>query len=326
VSEPGALSPQVVPEAAARLEGIVHRTPLIRSRTVDARCGAEVVFKPENLQRVGAFKFRGAYNALAQLEPEARERGVLTWSSGNHAQAVALAGKLLGIATTIVMPQDAPAPKLAATRGYGAEVVLYDRQGQVREVLGRELAAERGLTIVPPYDHPHVIAGQGTAAWELLQDAGPLDLILAPCGGGGLLSGTALAAAAHGGGCQVIGVEPAQADDATRSFHTGVLQRVHEPDTIADGARTPSLGEHTFPLIQRHVTDMVCVEEDAIRASLRYLMERLKLVLEPTGAVAYAALHSGVVQAPGKRVGVILSGGNLDLELLPSLLATGSPA
>ncbi len=313
--EPDPVSFADVAAAAAILEGVAHRTPLARSSAVDQRVGASVVFKCENLQRVGAFKFRGAYHALARLDPAQRAQGVLTWSSGNHAQAVALAGRLLGAPVTVVMPDDAPAPKRAATEGYGATVVPYRRGEQVREELGRALAAERGLAIVPPYDHPHVIAGQGTAAKELLEEAGPLDLLLAPCGGGGLLSGSALAARALAPGCQVIGVEPAAADDATRSFETGVLHTVHEPDTIADGARTPSLGALTFPLIRRHVDRMVTVDDDALRAAMRFLWERLKLVVEPTGALAYAALHAGVVAPPaGARVGVLISGGNVDLD------------
>lgn len=307
--------------AAELLRGVVHETPVLRSRTLDERTGAEVHLKCENLQRIGAFKIRGGYNALSRLSPEQRERGVLTWSSGNHAQAVALAGKLLGISTTIVMPQDAPAPKLAATRDYGAEVVLYDRQQEVREVLGRRIAEERGLTIVPPYDHPDVIAGQGTAALELHRQAGPLDLLLTPVGGGGLLSGCALATREVAPECRVVGVEPAAADDATRSFRSGELATVHEPATIADGARTPSLGRYTFPLVLQHVDDMVTVSEDAIREALRFLLERCKLVVEPTGALTVAALLSGALEARGQQVGVVISGGNLDLAALPGLLA-----
>ncbi len=301
-------------EAAAEvLAGVAHRTPVLTSRSVDARTGATVLFKAEPLQRAGAFKFRGAYHALARLSPEERARGVLACSSGNHAQALALAGALLDAPVTVVMPDDAPAPKRAATEGYGAQVVPYRRGEVVREELGRRLAAERGLAIVPPYDHPHVIAGQGTVAKELFEEAGPLDLLLVPCGGGGLLSGCALAARALAPGCQVIGVEPAAADDATRSFETGELHTVLEPRTIADGARTPSLGALTFPLVRRHVDRMVTVDDDALRDAMRYVWERLKLVVEPTGALAYAALQAGVVAAPGKRVGVVLSGGNIDL-------------
>jgi threonine dehydratase len=246
---------------------------------------------------------------------------VLTFSSGNHAQAVALAGRLLGVPTTIVMPDDAPAVKLEATRGYGGEVVTYDKHKESREDLGARLAKERGLHVVPPYDHPHVIAGQGTAAKELFEEAGALDVLLVPCGGGGLLSGCALSASALAPGCRVIGVEPAAADDATRSFKTGTLQSVHNPDTIADGARTPSLGSLTFPLVRRYVHDMVTVSDEALLRSMFFLWERLKLVVEPTGALAAAALFENAVAAKGERVGVVLSGGNVDLAALASLIA-----
>jgi len=314
VGDAGLPSYSDVAAAAERLAGVAHRTPVVTSRAVDQRVGAAVAFKCENLQRVGAFKFRGAYNALSRLDPAQRAAGVVTWSSGNHAQAVALAARLIGVHATIVMPQDAPAPKLAATRSYGAEVVLYRRGEVVREELGQAIAAERGAVVVPPYDHRDVIAGQGTVAKELIEDAGPLDLLLAPCGGGGLLSGCALAARALAPGCRVVGVEPQAADDATRSFRSGVLQRVLEPETIADGARTPSLGELTFPLVRAHVDAMVTVPDEAIRAAMRFLWERLKLVVEPTGALAYAALHSGALADVPARVGVVISGGNVDLD------------
>lgn len=307
--------------AAERLQGVAHRTLVATSRTVNGRTGARVFFKCEGLQRAGAFKFRGAYNALSRLDGEQKARGVLTYSSGNHAQALALAGQLLGVPTTIVMPQDAPAVKLEATRGYGGEVQTYDRQRENREALGARLAAERGLHVIPPYDHPDVIAGQGTAAKELIEDAGPLDLLLVPCGGGGLLSGSAISAAALSRGCRVIGVEPAAADDATRSFKTGTLQTVHNPDTIADGARTPSLGRLTFPLVRRYVHDMVTVQDDQLLRAMFFLWERLKLVVEPTGALAAAALLEGIVEAKGAHVGVILSGGNADLAALLALTA-----
>ncbi|MCA8911749.1 MAG: pyridoxal-phosphate dependent enzyme, partial [Planctomycetes bacterium] len=244
-----------------------------------------------------------------------------TYSSGNHAQAIALAGKLLGIPAVIVMPDDAPAVKLRATRGYGAEVVLYDKHKQTREELGAKLAEERGLTLIPPYDHPHIVAGQGTVALELHEQVPDLDVVLTPCGGGGLLSGCAVATRALRPGCKVIGVEPAAADDATRSFKTGELQTVHNPETVADGARTPSLGQLTFPLIRANVDDMVTVDDAAIIEAMRFIWERMKLVVEPTGAMAYAALHSGALQFSGKRVGVVISGGNVDLDALPKLLA-----
>jgi threo-3-hydroxy-L-aspartate ammonia-lyase len=304
-----------VAAAAQRLRGIAHRTPVQTSATVDERAGARVFFKCENLQRMGAFKFRGAYNALARLSAEQRARGVLTYSSGNHGQAVALAGRLLGAPVTVVMPADAPAVKMAATRGYGGEVVLYDRRGgPTREEIGARLAAERGRIVIPPFDHPDVVAGQGTAAAELFEEVGPLDLLLTPCGGGGLLSGSGIAARALSPSCRVVGVEPASADDATRSFRTRVLQTVSNPDTIADGVRTPSLGRITFPLVLQYADDMVTVSERAIVDTTLFLWNRLKLVVEPTGAVAAAALLDGVVSARGQRVGVILSGGNVDFE------------
>jgi threonine dehydratase len=300
--------------AAERLRGIAHRTPVLTSRTVDERTGARVFFKGENFQRAGAFKFRGAYNALERLSAEQRARGVLTYSSGNHAQAVALAGRLLQAPVTIVMPADAPAVKVAATRAYGGDVVLYDRSGPTREEIGARLAAERGLLLIPPFDHPDVIAGQGTAALELIEEVGPLDLLLVPCGGGGLLSGCAIAARALAPACRVVGVEPEKADDATRSFRTRVLQRVSNPDTIADGARTPSLGTITFPLVLEYAADMATVSEEAIVATTLFLWSRLKVVVEPTGALGAAALLERVVDARDRRVGVILSGGNVDFE------------
>ena len=311
-----------VQAAADRLEGIAHRTPVATSNTVDVRTGAHAFFKCENLQRAGAFKFRGAYNAMSKLSGAARQRGVLTYSSGNHAQALALAGKLLDVPATIIMPQNAPAVKRAATRGYGAEIVLYDPQTTTREDLATQLSEERGLPIIPPYDHPDVVAGQGTVGKELIEDVEGLDFLLVCCGGGGLLSGCALAADALAPDCRVIGVEPALADDATRSFHTGTLQTVRNPATIADGARTPSLGQVTFPLVRHYVDDMVTVSEDAIRRAMFFLWERLKLVVEPTGALAAAALFEGAVDVRGARVGVVLSGGNVDLRQALALFET----
>ena len=279
---------------------------------MNALTGASVFFKCENLQRMGAFKFRGAYNALSQLSPEEMRRGVVAFSSGNHAQAVALAGKLLQIPAVIVMPEDAPKVKLEATRGYGAEVVLYEKN-QDREKLASRISSERGLALIPPYDDPHIVAGQGTAAKELIEDAGPLDLLLVPCGGGGLLSGCAVASKHLNPECRVIGVEPAAGDDATRSFRTKTLQTVKDPDTIADGARTPSLGKVTYPLIMRHVDDMLTVNDDELLKAMFYLWERMKIVVEPTGALAACALLEKKLDARGKRVGVVLSGGNVDL-------------
>jgi threo-3-hydroxy-L-aspartate ammonia-lyase len=303
-----------VQRAAQQIAGVAHRTPVLTSRTVDARTGAHVFFKCENFQRAGAFKFRGAYNALSRLSPDERRRGVVTFSSGNHAQAIALAGQVLEIPRVIVMPSDAPAVKVAGTRGYGGEVVLYDREREDREAIGKRLAVDRGLVLIPPYDHPHIIAGQGTAALELLEDTGPLDLLCAPCGGGGLLSGTALAASGLAPDCRVIGVEPAAGDDATRSFKTKSLQTVSNPQTVADGARTPSLGSLTFPLVLQHVSDMTTVSDDRLLRTMFFLWERLKVVVEPTGALAAAAILEGGLAPRGSRVGVILSGGNVDVS------------
>jgi threonine dehydratase len=301
-----------VREAAVRLAGIAHRTPVLTSRTLNELVGAEVWLKPENFQRAGAFKFRGAYNAVSRLSPDETRRGVVTYSSGNHAQALALAGKLLGAPVTVVMPSDAPAAKLAATRGYGAEVVLYDPRHDSRSEIARRLGEERGLTLIPPFDHPHVISGAGTAALELLEDTGGLDLLFVPCGGGGLLSGSALAATSHPE-CGVIGVEPELADDAARSFRSGLIQKVRNPPTIADGLRTPSLGELTWPIIRDHVSDFTTVTEDGIVEAMRLLWTRLKLVVEPSGAVGIAGLLANRGLVAGKRVGVLLSGGNVDL-------------
>ena len=314
---------KAVREAARRLEGQAHVTPVLTSRTLDRRVGAAVYLKCENFQRTGAFKFRGAYNAISCLSPEARRRGVVTFSSGNHGQAVALVGRLLGAPVTVVMPDDAPAIKRAATEGYGARVVTYDLQQTTREAVARDLQASGGFTVIPPFDHPDVIAGQGTAALELMEMAGGLDLVLTPCGGGGLLSGTAIAAKGLAPGCRVVGVEPELADDATRSFRTGVLQTVHNPPTIADGTRTASLGKITFPLVQRLVDDMQTVSEAAIAAAVRFCFERLKIVVEPSGVLGLAALLSGAVEARG-RVGVILSGGNIDAAMMGRIL--GDPA
>jgi len=306
--------------AARQIEGAAHRTLVATSRTVNRRTGAEVFFKCENLQRGGAFKFRGAFNALSRLAGEERRRGVVTFSSGNHAQAIALAGQVLDIPRVIVMPSDAPSVKKISTEGYGGDIVLYDRDREDREAIGRRLAQERGLTLIPPYDHPHVIAGQGTAARELLKETGPLDFLFVPCGGGGLLSGSALAAGALAPSCKVIGVEPAAGDDATRSFRTRQLQTVHNPKTVADGARTPSLGSLTFPLVLDHVSDMTTVDDAALLRTMFYLWERLKLVVETTGALAAAAALEGTSPIRGARVGVILSGGNVDLSQIAQWL------
>jgi threonine dehydratase len=317
-------SPSILPtyddieRAAHQIDAVALRTPVATSRTVNARSNAQVFFKCENFQRAGAFKFRGAYNALSQLAPNQRRRGVVAFSSGNHAQAVALAGQLLDIPRVIVMPTDAPSVKRAATSEYGAEIVFYDREHEDREAIGRKLADERGLAVIPPYNHRDIIAGAGTAARELIEETGPLDLILVPCGGGGLLSGTALTAKALSPDCRVIGVEPAAGDDATRSFHTRSLQTVTNPITVADGARTPSLGALTFPLVLGLVADMVTVDDVTLLRAMFFLWERLKLVVEPTGALAAAALFEKQIDTAGKRVGVILSGGNVDLAEIPA--------
>ena len=310
-----------VADAARVLAGHSHRTPVVTSRTVDERTGASVFFKCENLQRCGAFKFRGTYNALSRLAPEQKRRGVVAYSSGNHAQAIARAGELLGVPVLVVMPQDAPPVKVEGTRGYGAEIVFYDRgRGESREVMADRIARERGVEVISSFDHPHIVAGQGTAAKELIEDAGPLDFLLVPCGGGGLLSGSAIAARELSPGARVIGVEPAVGDDATRSFRTRVLQSVKDPDTIADGARTASLGRITFPLVLHYVDDMVTVTDRELIPAMLYLWERLKLVVEPTGALGAAALFEGKAGARGARVGVILSGGNADFRQLSRFL------
>jgi threonine dehydratase len=307
-----------IESAARQIAGTAHKTPVATSRTINRRTGAELFFKCENLQRAGAFKFRGAYNALSRLDAGERRRGVVTFSSGNHAQAIALAGQVLDIPRVIVMPSDAPAVKRIATEGYGGEVILYDRDTEDREAIGRRLASERGLVLIPPYDHPHIIAGQGTAARELIEEAGPLDLLFAPCGGGGLLSGSALAARGLLPSCRVIGVEPAAGDDATRSFQTKSLQTVNNPKTVADGARTPSLGSLTFPLVMEHVSAMTTVDDPTLLKTMFYLWERLKLIVEPTGALGAAAALEGTTPIRGLRVGIILSGGNVDLSQVGS--------
>jgi threonine dehydratase len=302
-----------VEAAAERLEGVANETPVMTSRTIDEKTRATVFFKCENFQRVGAFKFRGAYNALAQFSEEQKQRGVIAYSSGNHAQAIALAGQLLDIPATIVMPENAPEVKLRATKGYGAEIVPYDPKTTVREELAAKIAEERNLTLIPSFDHPDVVPGQGTAGKELFEEVGALDTLLVCCGGGGLLSGCAMAADALSPNCRVVGVEPEAGDDATRTFHTGTLQTVTNPDTIADGARTSSLGEVTLPLVMHYVDDMVTVSDEALVRAMHLLWERMKIVVEPTGALAAAALLEGTVDVSGQRVGVLISGGNVDL-------------
>ncbi|NRR32653.1 threo-3-hydroxy-L-aspartate ammonia-lyase [Oxalobacteraceae bacterium] len=310
--------------AAERLEGHAHRTPVLSSRTADRELGAQLFFKCENLQRVGAFKFRGAFNALARFDARQRAAGVVAYSSGNHAQAVALSASLLGIPATIVMPQDAPASKVAATRGYGATVVLYDRYTEDREQIGRELAQRHGLTLIPPYDHPDVIAGQGTAVKELLEDTGPLDALFVCLGGGGLLSGSALAARALAPGCKVYGVEPEAGNDGQQSFRSGAIVHIDTPQTIADGAQTQHLGQYTFGIIRRDVDDVLTVSDAALVEEMRFFAARMKLVVEPTGCLGLAAARAMKDQLQGKRVGVLISGGNVDMARYAALLAKGA--
>ena len=309
-----------VQAAAARLAGVAHRTPVLTSRTANALTGAQVYFKAENLQRMGAFKFRGAYNALSKLSPEARKRGVIAYSSGNHAQGVALSAQLLGIGAVIVMPTDAPSLKIAATRGYGAEVILYDRHRESREEIGARIAAERGMTLVPPFDHVDVIAGQGTAAMELIEDTGPLDALIVCVGGAGLISGCALAASALAPACTVIGVEPQAGNDVQLSLERGERVKIAVPHTIADGAQTQQVGELTFPIVRALVAQIVTVSDAQLVRTMRFFAERMKIVVEPTGCLAAAALLEGIVQLQGKRVGVILSGGNIDATRYAELL------
>ena len=307
--------------AADRLRGIAHRTPVLSSRRIDAQLGAQLLFKCENLQRGGAFKFRGAYNALSRLDEAQRRRGVTAYSSGNHAQAVAYAARLLEIPATIVMPADAPAIKRAATQEYGARIVSYDRYREDRAAICQALADEQGLAVIPPFDHPDVIAGQGTAALELFEEAGQLDALFLPLGGGGLLAGTLLAAAGRCAGCSVHGVEPAAGDDGRQSLRRGERVRIAVPETIADGAQTQQLGELTFPIIRAAVTDILAVEDAALVECMRVLAETMKLVVEPTGCLGFAGVRLLRDSLQGRKVGVILSGGNVALSRLAELLA-----
>ncbi len=309
-----------IQQAQARLKGYANKTPVMTSTTLNRIVGAEIFLKCENFQRVGAFKFRGAFNAISQLSDEEKNRGVLTYSSGNHAQAIALAGKLLGVATTVIMPDNAPRTKRLATEGYGARVIEYDPSETTRETLAVDLQQTSKLALIPPYDHEDVIAGQGTAALELLEATQGLDFLLVPCGGGGLLSGSAVAVKTLCPGCKVLGIEPEAADDATRSFRSGTLHTVHNPDTIADGTRTPSLGKLTFPLILQHVDAMHTVTEASIIEAVKFLFYRTKLVVEPSGALGIAALLQGVTDVSG-RAGIILSGGNIDGATMTHILA-----
>ena len=300
--------------AADRLKDVANKTPVLTSRQVNEQLKAQVFFKCENFQRVGAFKFRGAYNAISSLSEAQKRKGVVAFSSGNHAQAIALAARLLNVAATIVMPEDAPAMKLAATRGYGAHVILYDRATESREAITAELANSQGLEIIPPYDHPAVIAGQGTAAKELFEEVGQLDYLFVPIGGGGLISGSAISAAQLSPNCKVIGVEPEMGDDAQQSFRKKEIVRIPLPKTIADGAQTQCIGQLTFPIILRYVRDIVTVTDQQLCESLRFFAERMKIVVEPTGCLGAAALFNHAVNIKDARVGVILSGGNVDIS------------
>ena len=312
--------------AARRLQGKAHRTPVLRSATADSRLKAELFFKCENFQRMGAFKFRGAFNALSKFSAEQRKAGVITFSSGNHAQAVALSARILGIPATILMPLDAPQAKIDATRGYGGEVILFDRYAQDREALGAQLSAERGLTLIPPYDHPDVMAGQGTAAQELLEDVGPLDAMLVPLGGGGLLSGTALAVRALAPKCKLYGVEPEAGNDGQQSMRKGEIVHIPTPNTLADGAQTQHLGRFTFEVIRRDVDDVLTATDPQLVEAMKFFAERMKMVVEPTGCLGFAAAcHAGLPLA-GMRVGVILSGGNVDLARFAQLIAPAPAA
>jgi threonine dehydratase len=315
-----AISFDDVQAAAQLLSGVANRTPVLTSRTVDQLTGYQVYFKCENFQRVGAFKFRGAYNALSRLSQAEKARGVVTHSSGNHAQGIALAAKLLGIPATIVMPTDAPASKLAATRDYGAEIVPYDRQSQERAEVSARLAQERGLVFIHPYDHPHIMAGQGTAALELLTEVPDLELLVVPVGGGGLLSGCATAAKALQPRIRIFGVETESSNDWWLSFQAGERVKIPPPPTIADGMRTQQPGELTFPVIRQKVEAILLVSDEQVVEALKFLLLRLKILVEPTGAVAPAAVFQKLVGPPGAKVGVIISGGNMDAELLARLL------
>jgi threo-3-hydroxy-L-aspartate ammonia-lyase len=310
-----------VQAAKERLKGYASVTPIMASRTLNRLVGAKVYFKCENFQRIGAFKFRGAFNSISQLSKAEKARGVITYSSGNHAQAVALVGKMLNVQTTIVMPDNAPATKRAATKEYGATIVEYDPDKGSREDIAKELEAKNSYTMIPPFDHKEVIAGQGTAALEMFEEIGNLDMLLVPCGGGGLLSGSAIAAKGMSPNCRVIGIEPELADDATRSFQTKTLHSVKNPPTIADGTRTPSLGKITFPLVLEYVDDMKTVSEEAIFKAVKYLFYRMKLVVEPSGALGLAALLSRSEISKG-QVGIILSGGNIDSATMITILSS----
>jgi len=307
--------------AAGRIEGHAHRTPVLTSRTANEELGAEIFFKAENMQRMGAFKFRGGFNALSRFNEAQRKAGVVAFSSGNHAQAIALSAKLLGIPATIIMPEDAPASKIAATRGYGGNVVTYDRYKEDREAIGRKLAEEKGMTLIPPYDHADVIAGQGTAAKELFEEVGELDYFFVCLGGGGLLSGSALATRALSPKCKLYGVEPEAGNDGQQSFRSGAIVHIDTPKTIADGAQTQHLGSLTFPIIKRDVDDILTVSDAELVDAMRFFASRMKIVVEPTGCLGFAAARKMKEALRGKRVGVLISGGNVDIERFAALLS-----
>lgn len=311
-----------VAAAAERIKDYANHTPVMTSRTVNEAFGADIFFKCENFQRMGAFKFRGAMNALTQFTPEQRAAGVVTFSSGNHAQAIALSAKLLGIPATIIMPHDAPAAKVAATKGYGGNVVVYNRYTEDREQIGRDLAERQGLTLIPPYDHPHVIAGQGTAAKELIEERGPLDVLFVCLGGGGLLSGSALATRHLAPNCVIYGVEPEAGNDGQQSFRSGKIVHIDTPKTIADGAQTQHLGQYTFPLIQQNVDDILTVSDNELIAAMKFMAERMKMVVEPTGCLGFAAARARKDELKGKKVGIIISGGNVDISRYSEFLAS----
>ena len=307
--------------AAERIADYANKTPVMTSRTVNEEFGAEVFFKCENFQRMGAFKFRGAMNALRQFTPQQRTAGVVTFSSGNHAQAIALSAKLLGIPATIIMPHDAPAAKVAATKGYGGNVVIYDRYTEDREKIGQDLAEKQGLTLIPPYDHPHVIAGQGTATKELIEEVGPLDALFVCLGGGGLLSGSALAARHLSPDCMIYGVEPEAGNDGQQSFRSGSIVHIDTPKTIADGAQTQHLGQYTFAIIQQNVNDILTVSDTELVTAMKFIAERMKIVVEPTGCLGFAAARARKSELQGKRIGIIISGGNVDISRYGAFLA-----
>jgi len=321
-----AISYDDVVRAHERIAGVAHRTPVMRSATANVQTGGTLFFKCEMLQRIGAFKIRGAYNAVAQFTPAQREGGVITFSSGNHGQAIALAAHLLGVRAVIVMPKDAPDMKVAATQGYGGEVVRYDRYAEDPAAVVKRIADERGMTFIPPFDHPHVMAGQGTVAKELFEEAGALDMIITPLGGGGLLSGTATAARHFNPDCEVIGVEPEAGNDAQQSLAKGEIVRIETPRTIADAAQSRSLGQHTFPVLQQLGARVVTVSDAQLVDTMKFFAARMKLVVEPTGCLAAAAVFSGQLDVRGKRVGIVLSGGNIDLERFSRLVLDGVPA